>query len=312
MLLLVTGKDTTNPGRYERKGKTSSEVIGDIANVVFSKETLKGLAQSLSPFNTKLRILGVEVDRLQQAYSGLDTSLLVNPACDVALKKINVIDRKTIKESSIQYDSTIFSGMFSSSKQYEIALKALPSNDSDILIAGPRSAKEIFQKDLTSGIYILHNNQPFSASDFSTSVFEQLRVSIIDVFSSLGAREIKVIDKTDHRLSSTLQVDKEIISLAPKLNLNLKRSSKFNIEASLEGIRSIPDQSQQEIRTKLRDAPELLKIAEYSLKNPGSVKTVKKEISLNISFGLNASLVTVFQGAFEGGYERQFSVEITF
>src|SRR5690606_26782015 len=304
--------ETKNPGRYERKGKTSSEVIGDMANVVFSKDTLTGLARSFI-LPDKLRLLGVDLEQLKKAYTGGDTSLQVNTTTTGPLKHINAIDRKTIKECSIPYDSAIFNGIFSSSKQYEIALKSLPSDDSDILISGPESVRANFKKDLSPGIYILDNKKPFPASECSSSVLEQLRVSIIHIFSSLGAKEIKVIDKTDQSHSCTIQIDKEIIPLAPKLNLNLNRSSKFNIEAKLAGIRSIPDSNfSEEIRIKLKDAPELLNLAEYAMKNPDSVKTIKKEISLNTSFGFNVSLLTVFQGAFQGGYERLFAVEISF
>jgi hypothetical protein len=62
----------------------------------------------------------------------------------------------------------------------------------------------------------------------------------------------------------------------------------------------------------LKHAPELLKLAEHAALNPGTLICIKKEISLDIAFGMNINLISLFQGAFEGGYERVFAVNLSF
>lgn len=303
MLYLVTSKPAKAPGRYLRKGKSSSEVIGDVANALISKQTVMEL------FNT-----GATAMRLYDAVRGGDLSLAVEPTEDGFLSAANAIDKKTISESHITHDSVIFNGMFSSKKQYDILLKFLPADDSDIIICGADDASKMFPSSrVRPGIYFQHQDKLIPSNDFSTTAFEILRVSIIDTFATLGAKEIKITDNTDITAEINASLSKEVLALAPSLNLNMKKSTKFSIYATLDGIqREINNEFIDKVSHDLQHAPELRKLAEHAAKNPGSLKTITKDIELNISFGLNINLLTAFQGAFTGGHERALSIEIYF
>jgi len=193
-------------------------------------------------------------------------------------------------------------------------VESLPSNDSDIFIGGAEDIRSIYRDpQIESGIYLLHEEKLIKAEDFSRSVFEDLRVAIIDVFSKLGARQIKITDKTEIGGSTEISLSKEVIALAPHLNLDLKRIARFSIDAKLNGVRTAHnDEFVTDIRKKLKHAPELLKLAEHAALNPGSLIGIEKEINLNIAFGMNANLLSIFQGAFKGGYERIFAVDLSF
>lgn len=305
MLFLVTDKSSATPGRYIKTGKTNSEVIADVANALVSKETLKEYF-SLVPFSTARRIYEAGLG------GGSSLEAIVNKECNLNL--INAIDKKTILESSISHDDNLFNGIFSSKKQYELLVKNLPSNDSDIFIGGIKDACAIFHNShITSGIYFLHEGKLIKATDFSRSVFEDLRVAIIDVFSKLGAKQINITDTTESGGSAEISISKEITSLAPQLNLDFKKTTRFSIDAKLSGVRTEhSDEFIVDIRGKLKHAPELLTLAEHAALNPGALIGIKKEISLNIAFGMNVNLISLFQGAFQGGYERVFAVNLSF
>lgn len=305
MLFLVTNKNSTTPGRYIKTGKSNSEVIADVANALISKETLKEYF-SLRTTSTALR--------LYEAGSGGGSSVkaIVNKEKNLAI--INAIDKKTILDCSISHDDSLFKGIFSSKKQYELLVKNLPSNDSDIFIGGIEDIRTIFQDShITSGIYFLHDEKLVKSTDFSRSVLEDLRVAIIDIFSKLGAKKIHITDTTEIGGSTEICISKEVIALAPHLSLDLKRTTRFSIDAKLNGIRTENnDEFITDIRKKLKHAPELLKLAEHAALNPAALIGIKKEITLNIAFGVSANLLSLFQGAFKGGYERVFTVDLSF
>jgi hypothetical protein len=248
------------------------------------------------------------VRRVYEAGSGGGSSLKTISNKENNLNLINAIDKKTILESSISHDDSLFNGIFSSKKQYELLVKNLPSNDSDIFIGGIKDACAIFHNShITSGIYFLHEEKLIKATDFSRSVFEDLRVAIIDVFSKLGAKQINITDTTESGGSAAISISKEITSLGPQLNLDFKKTTRFSIDAKLSGVRAEhSDEFITDIREKLKHAPELLKLAEHATLNPGAL------IALNIAFGMNVNLISLFQGAFQGGYERVFAVNLSF
>lgn len=305
MLFLVTDKNSAAPGRYIKTGKTNSEIISDIANALISKETLKEYF-SLAHLSTARRIYN--------AGSGGASSLRIIASKEKNLNLINAIDKKTILESSISHDDSLFNGVFSSKKQYELLVSSLPSNDSDIFIGGTKDVCAIFHDSrITSGIYFLHEERLIKATDFSRFVFEDLRVAIIDIFSKLGAKQINITDTTESGGSAEISISKEITSLATQLNLDLKKTTRFNINAKLSGAKTEhSDELITDIRRKLKHAPELLMLAEHATINPGALVSIEKEISLNIAFGMNVNLISLFQGAFQGGYERVFAVHLAF
>uniref|UniRef100_U9TNC6 Uncharacterized protein n=1 Tax=Rhizophagus irregularis (strain DAOM 181602 / DAOM 197198 / MUCL 43194) TaxID=747089 RepID=U9TNC6_RHIID len=274
MLFLVTDKKSTTPGRYIGTGKTNREVIGDVANALISKETLK---EFFIPFQYGTG------KRIYEAVSSGRARVELVGNKERNLTAINAIDKKTILECSIPH-------------------------------GGAEDIRSIYRDpQIESGIYLLHEEKLIKAEDFSRSVFEDLRVAIIDVFSKLGARQIKITDKTEIGGSTEISLSKEVIALAPHLNLDLKRIARFSIDAKLNGVRTAHnDEFVTDIRKKLKHAPELLKLAEHAALNPGSLIGIEKEINLNIAFGMNANLLSIFQGAFKGGYERIFAVDLSF
>lgn len=305
MLFLVTNKNSTTPGRYIKTSKTTSEAIADIANALISKETLKEYF-SLRSHNT--------AQRLYEAGSGGGSSVKAVISKENDLATINAIDKKTIMECYISHDDSLFKGIFSSKKQYELLLKNLPSDDSDIFIGGIEHVRAIFQDSrITSGVHFLHGEKLVNSTDFSRSVLENLRAAIIDIFSKLGAKKIKITDTTNINLTTDISISKEIVLLAPHLGLDLKKTTRFSIDAILNGVRTEhTDALIPHIRTQLNHAPELLKLAEHAALNPSALVSIEKEITLDIAFGMNANLLSLFQGAFKGGYERAFTVNINF
>lgn len=305
MLFLVKDKSSASPGRYVKTGKNKQEVIADIANALASKETLKEYF-SFIPFSTTRRIY--------EAATGGASGIKVTPAKENNLNLINAIDKKTILEGAISHDENLFNGIFTSKKQYELLIKSLPTNDSDIFIGGIKDARKIFNNSsITSGIHFLHDGKLVKAADFSRSVFEDLRVAIIDIFSRLGAKEINITDRTEVGGTAKVSTNKEVSALAKQLNLDFQKTARFSIEAKLNGTREASSgKFISEIRSQLKHAPELLKLAEHSALNPGALIGIKKEISLNIAFGMDVNLISLFQGSFKGGYERVFSVDLRF
>lgn len=305
MIFLVTNKNSATPGRYIKKEKSKSEVLADLANSLISKETIKEYF-TLRTVNTALR--------LYEAGSGGESSVKAVINKEKNLTTINAIDKKTLVDCSILYDSSLFKGIFQSKRQYELLIKSLPSNDNDIFIGGIENVRTIFRDpNITDGIYFLHDERLVKSTDFSRSVLEDLRVAIIDIFSKLGAKTIKITDTTDVSGSTEISISKDITALAPHLCLDLKRTNRFSIDAKLNGVRTeYGDQFTADIRKKLKHAPELLKLAEHAALNPGALICIKKEITLNIAFGMSANLISLFQGTFKGGYERVFTVDLNF
>jgi hypothetical protein len=303
MLFLVTSKPTETPGRYGRKGKTSSEVIGSVANALISTETLKEMFWG-----------GPSVCRLYEAGQGGDLSLAVQNVKSGPLATANAIDKKSALNCHLKHDANLYRGLFVSSKQYELLLKMLPTDDTDIVICGVDEAQALFPASRPCpGIHFQYQDQLVPATDFSISVFELLRVAIVEIFSKLGAKRISLQDNTDIKAEVKACISKEVLALAPSLGLNLSRSSKFSLDATLVGIACLVDEVLlQKIKEALHLAPELQKLAEHAALNPRTLKVVKKDISLNISFGMNINLLAAFQGSFTGGYERALTIEIVF
>ena len=303
MLFLVTSKPTETPGRYVRKGKTSSEVIGSVANALISTETLKEMLLCRGHFL-----------RLYEAGQGGDLSLAVHKVKSGLLAAANAIDKKTAATCHLKYDANVYRGLFASSKQYDLLLKMLPTDDTDIVICGVDEAQALFPASrLRPGIHFQYQDQLVPASDFSTSVFELLRVAIIEIFSKLGAKRITLQDNTDVKTEVKANVSKEVLALAPSLGLNLSRATKFSLDATLAGTACQVDEVLMlKIKEALHLAPELRKLAEHAALNPGTLKKIRKDISLNISFGMNINLLAAFQGSFTGGYERVLSIELLF
>lgn len=303
MLFLVTSKPTETPGRYVRKGKTSSEVIGSVANALISTETLKEMFWG-----------GPSVFRLYEAGQGGGLSVAVQKVKSGLLATANAIDKKTALTCNLKHDANLYRGLLVSSKQYELLLKMLPTDDTDIVICGVDEAQALFPASrLRPGIYFQYQDQLIPATDFSTSVFELLRVAIIEIFSKLGAKRISLQDNTDVKAEVKASVSKEVLALAPSLGLNLSRSTRFSLDATLVGTACLVDEVfMQKIKEALHIAPELQKLAEHAAMNPGTLKAVRKDISLNISFGMNINLLAAFQGSFTGGYERALSIKIMF
>lgn len=303
MLFLVTSKSIETPGRYIRKGKTSSEIIGSVANALISTDTLKEIFWG-----------GPSFLRVYEAGQGGDLSLTVQKVQSGPLATVSAIDKKTALTCHLKHDAGLYRGLFASSKQYELLLKMLPTDDTDIFICGVNQAQGLFPASrLRPGIHFQYQDQLVPATDFSTGVFELLRVAIIEIFSKLGAKRISLQDNTDVKAEVKASVSKEIMALAPSLGLNLSRSTKFSLDATLAGAVCLVDEVLiQKIKEALHIAPELQKLAEHAALNPGTLKVVRKDISLNISFGMNVNLLAAFQGSFTGGYERALSIEIVF
>lgn len=307
-ILIATKRPVSNPGRFLRAGKTSDEMIGDVANVIFSKKTAWSLITHSSSWM---------VDVYDTITAGaLSLSLIEKdaPTVDFLDVDCNVIDKKVIKDAKVKFNNPIWSGAFKSEDHYKLIVESLPSDDSDIVICDMASLKsQGFSEVESTGIYVLDQHSLLPAAEFSIKKLERLRVAIFDTFSNLGVKEIVIEDQTDLSVESSVSISKELIALAPKIGLNLNRKTSFEISTKYNERLSYPNVVKAKHAAKgLSSFPELRAIAEYLISEPGSLNSLEKKVVLDLSFGVSADLLTVLQGAFQGGYKRVFHVSLKF
>lgn len=229
-------------------------------------------------------------------------------------RKANVVDKKTLLSSSLKYDDPIFSGVFLNKTQYTSLLKNLPSDDSDIVICDPKLAYTIYGVTVPyPGVYLAENHFVVAANKFSEGKLERLRTAILETFSNLGASRISVKDLTSTNMEASTTLSKEIIKNAEKLDISFSKKLDFDFTVEYNPSNSSIDPTRaKKAVLDLDCAPELAQAAKHLISKPGTTSKIKKMVHLDISFGMKADLISVFQGSYQGGYIRNFAVEIDF
>lgn len=310
-ILVVAKNFTEKPGRLVKTEVTVKKIMSS-----FSAKTLSISAVSALIPGPSIAAGAVMGKALIDVINKLGLEVLEAGANSSSYieRKANVVNKKTLLDSNIKYDNPIFSGVFSNKTQYTSLLKNLPSDDSDIVICDPKLAYTIYGVTVPRpGVYLAENHFVVAANKFSEGKLEKLRIAILETFSNLGASRISVKDLTNTSLEANTNHSKEFIKNAANLDISLSKKLDFDFTVEYNSSNATIDP----VRAKkavlgLDCAPELAQAAEHLIAKPGSTSKIKKMIQLDISFGMKSELVSVFQGSYQGGYNRSFAVDIDF
>lgn len=212
----------------------------------------------------------------------------------------------------VEYDNEIFRGLFKLKEQFELIIKNMASDDSEIIICHTDSAcQSLGIEQLDIGIYTLNKfHEPIKLTSYSQGMWENIKDGIIKTFINLNAGRIFISDKTVVSADTTLGISKEITALAPKLGLNLNKKDMFSFDMKLNGVFNIDKASKS--LYKISDIPELKTLAEHIIENENAGRSYESTAFLDVTFGANLNLITIFQGSFSAGYSRQLEIKIDF
>ena len=310
-ILVVAKNFTEKPGRLVKTEVTVKKIMSS-----FSAKTLGISAVSALIPGASIAAGAVMGKALIDAINKLGLEVLEVGANSSSYieRKANVVDKKTLLSSSLKYDDPIFSGVFLNKTQYTSLLKNLPSDDSDIVICDPKLAYTIYGVTVPyPGVYLAENHFVVAANKFSEGKLERLRTAILETFSNLGASRISVKDLTSTNMEASTTLSKEIIKNAEKLDISFSKKLDFDFTVEYNPSNSSIDPTRAKKAVLGLDcAPELAQAAKHLISKPGTTSKIKKMVHLDISFGMKADLISVFQGSYQGGYIRNFAVEIDF
>lgn len=310
-ILVVAKNFTEKPGRLVKTEVTVKKIMSS-----FSAKTLGISAVSALIPGASIAAGAVMGKALIDAINKLGLEVLEVGANSSSYieRKANVVDKKTLLSSSLKYDDPIFSGVFLNKTQYISLLKNLPSDDSDIVICDPKLAYTIYGVTVPyPGVYLAENHFVVAANKFSEGKLERLRTAILETFSNLGASRISVKDLTSTNMEASTTLSKEIIKNAEKLDISFSKKLDFDFTVEYNPSNSSIDPTRaKKAVLDLDCAPELAQAAKHLISKPGTTSKIKKMVHLDISFGMKADLISVFQGSYQGGYIRNFAVEIDF
>ena len=307
MDILIVGKHFIGkPGRIVKNEITLKDIASSIADAKILPSSWSEAALSLvNP------LLGPTANLGRAIYDSMSKMGL--DVMDTGIKG-NVIDKKTLRSAGLGYDDPLFQGVFSNKIQYTTLVKNLPSDDSEIVICDPQLAQAIYGGAAPNpGVYLAEKNNIIAASKFSEGRLERLRVGILEAFSNLGASRIYVKDLTDTSFKAETELPKELVKNAANLSISFSKKLDFDFSVDYNKVQlKISTERARRALEFLRCAPELAQTVEHLIANPGAINRIRKTVSLDISFGMKAEVVSIFQGAYAGGYNRKFAVEIDF
>ena len=225
--------------------------------------------------------------------------------------KSHTITKKTIGESGIDYDDDLFCGIFKNKKHFEFLLDSFETSDSEIVICNIDEVNNyLTDKSENLGIYFVKDEMIYTASNYSDDMWSYIKEGIIDVFGNLDAKKIYLKDKTNINTNINISFSKELIDIAPEIGLNLNRKCEYEIECEQNGTLNV-SKAKMSIN-KLNMFKDLKVLALQMVDNPKHLKSIKQNVQLDISFGVNMKMLTLLQGSFEGGYSRKFDLYIEF
>ena len=294
-ILVVAKNFTEKPGRLVKAEVNVKKIMSS-----FSAKTLGISAVSALIPGASIAAGAVMGKALIDAINKLGLEVLEVGANSSSYieRKANVVDKKTLLSSSLKYDDPIFSGVFLNKTQYTSLLKNLPSDDSDIVICDPKLAYTIYGVTVPHpGVYLAETHFVVAANKFSEGKLERLRTAILETFSNLGASRISVKDLTSTNMEASTTLSKEIIKNAEKLDISFSKKLDFDFTVEYNPSNSSIDPTRaKKAVLDLDCAPELAQAAKHLISKPGTISKIKKMVHLDISFGMKAELVSVFQG----------------
>jgi hypothetical protein len=218
-----------------------------------------------------------------------------------------------IINSKFNHNDTIFRGYFKSKDHLEQVSSLLPGNDIKFIVTNHRNLTKLDPNIVQPGLYITNvysENRMHSIKDYSIDVWKGVGVGINRVFSNLGAKKITIKDTTSNELKGSLAISEKLLKkLSLELGFNFNRKEKFDLSFELE-----PAFNKEKAGLHLellRPADQLYQLASYII-DDGRITSIKQNIDIDISFGLNINALTLLQGSFEGGNQRKLEVDISF
>ncbi|MCF5861533.1 MULTISPECIES: hypothetical protein [Aeromonas] len=282
---------------------TYNEILWGIKNIAYKTSFIYAATVLYQAATSKKKLQIKEIPKAKGTKNHQRASLL--------LKSV-IVPKKTVMEGEVEYNHEIFKGMFKLKEQFEQIIKNMDSDDSEIIVCDADSVANAFGLDnIDVGIYTIDNsNIPIKLSNYSQCMWENVKDGIIKTFLNLNANRIYISDKTEASVGAELAISKEVISLAPKLGLNLKRKDIFSFDMKLHGVFDVERASAS--LYKITAFPELKALAEHIIKNNNSGQSYEGTAFLDVTFGANLNLITIFQGAFSSGYSRELQIKIEF
>lgn len=282
---------------------TYNEIIWGIKNLAYKTSFIYAATVLYQAATSKKKLQIKEIPKTKGTKNHQRMSIL--------LKSV-IVPKKTVIEGEVEYNHEIFKGMFKLKEQFEQIIKNMDSDDSEIIICDADSVANALGLDnIDVGIYTIDNsNHPIKLSNYSQCMWENVKDGIIKTFLNLNANRIYISDKTETSVEAELAISKEVISLAPKLGLNLKRKDIFSFDMKLHGVFDVERASAS--LYKITAFPELKALAEHIIKNNNSGQSYEGTAFLDVTFGANLNLITIFQGAFSSGYSRELQIKIEF
>lgn len=297
--------------------KAFSESISNIKDTEFHKRDQKK-QRSIVDFINPLTQLNEIKDLLNFAIGENELKVIPfssaehNQIIKSIVENSITVTKSVIQNHKVSHDNSIFRGMFSNKKQFSAMLEFLPSDDCQIIVSDIHSLSQITgNENIDVGIYLLcENGKLVKLQNYSNLLWRDLKFGILKTFANLNAKRITINDITDHSIDGKISLGEKILEIAPEIGLNLSKKEDFSFDTELNGIFDI--EGAIETVSILKEYPELYAIAMHIIKNPNSGKKIDSNITLDVSFGVNVRLLSIFQGSFAGGYTRKFSVSIAF
>lgn len=223
----------------------------------------------------------------------------------------NVITKNTIQESEINYNDPLFCGIFKNKVLFDSLLDSFQTSDSEIIICNLDEVNKYVTEKLHGlGVYLVHDDTLLPSANFSDNMWSYVREGIIGVFGNLNAIKMHLVDKTIIDSNANIGISKKLMAIAPEIGLNFNRKCTYEIQCELNGTLDISKAKQS--MHKLNMFSDLKLLASQMIDNPKHLKSIKQNIQLDISFGVNMNMLTLLQGSFEGGYSRQFELLLEF
>lgn len=220
-----------------------------------------------------------------------------------------VISKGTIIDGNLKHNNKIFKGIFKTERHFNEIVNSLPSTDSEICICDINTInKYIIDKVSTVGIYLVGSGRVLSAMNYSDQMWSHVREGILNVFGNLNVKKIHLSDMTS--ANAEINISTELKQLSADIGLRFDRRSTYELYSELNG--TLDTLKAEQSISELDLVPSLRVLAKQMIDNPTHLKTVKHNISVDISFGVDINLLTRLQGSFDGGYNRVFSLEMTF
>lgn len=349
-ILLVTDKPITEAGYFAVKQNTNdppahtssnppanppaknTSAVGNLGSLVGSVGDAVGNTVGNAVSSAVSSVVG-EVFGYELINKPIDlTHYLHHPLLNVlqrSTKSTQILPKKSIKRAKMGWDHPMLRGFVKCKEQFDALLDMLPDDDAALWICQRKPLNQALQQVLQEtahtpsmhtssvhtpntiakeGIYLqsLPDSLLFyDVSQYSVSHWQSVCQAVLQVFASLGAARIKIVD-----ISDTHGKVGNVGDVAKKLGLNLQRKETFDLEWELE-----PSTDLEKARSKmpiLQAVPDLYGIAEMCLTQGIKSKSIRRKSSLDVSFGIDLDMLTLFQGAFVGGYERTVEIEIDF